>query len=230
MTSQWIASQNNALIIVDVQNDFCPGGNLAVNDGDKIIPGINDLRQHFSTVVLTQDFHPQGHSSFASSYDGRAPMETIMMPYGPQTLWPDHCVQGTRGAEFHSDLVRLDTDLILQKGTNKDIDSYSGFLENDKKTQPRFADGFTLTEKLKSRGVDSVTFVGLAGDFCVGWHALDAVKAGFNSVAVWDLTHSIGIPLDDKGNTTETEMLTQLNDAGVIVTQSSQLQSVLRPK
>lgn len=228
--AQWMASDNTALIIIDIQNDFCPGGSLAVTGGDEIIPGINSLRQHFKNVVVTQDFHPAGHSSFASSHKGKSPMEIIEMPYGDQVLWPDHCVQGTKGAEFHSGLTVLNTDLILQKGTNPQIDSYSGFFENDQKTPPRFEDGRTLTETLKGIGVDTTVFVGLAGDFCVGYHGVDATKEQFNSVVAWDLTRSIAMSLKNGTNeTTETLMLAQLKDAGAQVVQSQNLQAILRP-
>lgn len=228
--AQWMAPDNAALVIVDVQNDFCPGGNLAVPGGDEIIDGINSLRQHFENVVVTQDFHPAGHSSFASSHKGKKPQEMIQMPYGNQVLWPDHCVQGTKGAEFHPDLVVLDSDLILQKGTNPEIDSYSGFFENDQKTPPRFEDDRTLTETLRGIGVDTAVFVGLAGDFCVGYHGVDAVKEGFNSVVAWDLTRSIAMPSPiNGGGTTETDMIEKLIIKGAQVAQSPSLQAVLRP-
>lgn len=224
----WQVPENVALVVVDVQNDFCEDGNLAVPDGNAVIPVINSLREHFETVVLTQDFHPAGHKSFASSHEGKEPLETVEMPYGTQVLWPDHCVQGTKGADFHEDLVQKETDLIIQKGTDTEIDSYSGFFENDGKTQPVFSDnGDTLSERMRAQEKDTLVFVGLAGDFCVGWHALDAVKEGFNAVVVYEGTRSIGIPLED-GKTTETEMLHQLEEAGVTVVQkASELKPVL---
>ncbi|MEP2715903.1 bifunctional nicotinamidase/pyrazinamidase [Pseudophaeobacter sp.] len=161
-----------ALIVIDVQNDFCPGGALAVPEGDAVVAPINTLMEGFETVILTQDWHPAGHSSFASSHQGKAPFETVEMRYGTQVLWPDHCVQGSKGAEFHSGL-NLQGDLILRKGFRPAIDSYSGFFENDQKT-PTGLEGY-----LRSRGITDLTLVGLATDFCVGFSALDAVKLGF---------------------------------------------------
>ena len=161
-----------ALIVVDVQNDFCPGGALAVAGGDEIVPGINALMEEMDAVVLTQDWHPAGHSSFASTHDA-APMSITDMPYGPQVLWPDHCIQGTRGAEFHADLKTDRADLIIRKGHNPAIDSYSAFFEYDKVT-PTGLEGY-----LRTRGIDTVTLVGLATDFCVNYSAVDAAKLGF---------------------------------------------------
>jgi nicotinamidase/pyrazinamidase len=163
---------NEALIVIDVQNDFCPGGALAVAEGDQIVPGINALMAEFSAVVLTQDWHPAGHSSFASSH-GAEVMSLMQMPYGPQVLWPDHCIQGTQGAAFHADLETDRANLIIRKGHNPAIDSYSAFFENDK-TTPTGLDGY-----LRTRGIDSVTLVGLATDFCVNYSAVDARKLGF---------------------------------------------------
>ncbi|MFY9240855.1 MAG: bifunctional nicotinamidase/pyrazinamidase [Roseovarius sp.] len=162
-----------ALIVIDVQNDFCPGGALAVADGDAIVPGINATMTGFSTVILTQDWHPAGHSSFASSHPGRAPMEMAQMPYGPQVLWPDHCVQGSAGAGFHAGLNVDRADLIIRKGYNPAIDSYSAFFENDRST-PTGLHGY-LTE----RGITDLTMVGLATDFCVNYSALDAARLGY---------------------------------------------------
>ncbi|OED46858.1 nicotinamidase [Rhodobacteraceae bacterium (ex Bugula neritina AB1)] len=161
-----------ALIVVDVQNDFCPGGALAVPGGDEIAAPINAMMDDYDAVILTQDWHPAGHSSFASSHAGKAPFETIGMPYGPQVLWPDHCVQGTNGAAFHPDL-RTDGDLIIRKGFRAAIDSYSGFFENDQIT-PTGLEGY-----LRSRGITRLTLVGLATDFCVAFTALDAARLGF---------------------------------------------------
>ena len=152
--------KTHALIVIDVQNDFCPGGALAVAGGDDIVSGINALMDDFGVVVLTQDWHPAGHSSFASSHAGKSPLELIDMPYGPQVLWPDHCIQGTTGADFHADL-RTDADLIIRKGMNPAIDSYSAFFENDH-TTPTGLEGY-----LRTRGITDVTLVGLATDFCV---------------------------------------------------------------
>lgn len=163
----------NALIVIDVQNDFCPGGALAVPEGDQIVPGINALMQDFDTVVLTQDWHPSGHSSFASSHDGKSPYEMIDMPYGPQVLWPDHCVQGSNGSNLHADLNVARANVIIRKGTNPAIDSYSAFFENDQKT-PTGLEGY-----LKTLGVTEITMVGLATDFCVQFSAQDAARLGF---------------------------------------------------
>lgn len=174
----------HALLVIDMQNDFCPGGALAVPGGDEIIPGINRLIAESETVILTQDWHPAGHSSFASQHPGKAPLDQIDMPYGPQTLWPDHCIQGTSGAAFHKD---LDTsgDLILRKGFRAGIDSYSAFHENDQST----ATG--LEGYLRARGISALTLVGLATDFCVAWSAMDAVRAGFSATVRLDLCRGI---------------------------------------
>lgn len=163
-----------ALIVIDVQNDFCPGGALAVPDGAAIVPGINALMPDFDAVILTQDWHPAGHSSFASSHQGNSPYDVIDMPYGPQVLWPDHCVQGTGGAAFHPDLNLTAADLIIRKGYNPAIDSYSALFENDRKT-PTGLEGY-----LRSRGITQLSLVGLALDFCVGYSAVDAENAGFD--------------------------------------------------
>ena len=161
-----------ALIVVDVQNDFCPGGALAVAGGDEIVVPINNRMADFDAVILTQDWHPAGHSSFASSHKA-AKFSTTEMPYGSQVLWPDHCVQGSIGAAFHKDLDSDRADLILRKGYRPGIDSYSAFFENDRRT----ATG--LEGYLKTRGVFDVTFVGLATDYCVAYSALDAARLGF---------------------------------------------------
>ena len=161
-----------ALIVVDVQNDFCPGGALAIAGGDEIVAPINNRMADFDAVILTQDWHPAGHSSFASSHKA-AEFSTTEMPYGSQVLWPDHCVQGSIGAAFHKDLDIDRADLILRKGYRPGIDSYSAFFENDRRT----ATG--LEGYLKTRGVFDVTFVGLATDYCVAYSALDAARLGF---------------------------------------------------
>lgn len=161
-----------ALIVVDVQNDFCPGGALAVAGGDEIVAQINNRMADFDAVILTQDWHPAGHSSFASSHKADV-FSNIEMPYGPQVLWPDHCVQGSLGAAFHKDLATNRAELILRKGYRPGIDSYSAFFENDRST----ATG--LEGYLKTRGVRDVTFVGLATDYCVAYSALDAARLGF---------------------------------------------------
>lgn len=178
----------HALIVIDMQNDFCPGGALAVAGGDEIVPEINARMAQAAAVVLTQDWHPEGHSSFASQHAGRAPLQQIDMPYGPQVLWPDHCVQGTQGAAFHPDLKTNRADLIIRKGFRPEIDSYSAFFENDQST-PTGLDGY-----LRSRGLTKLEFVGLATDFCVAWSALDAAKLGFEVRVLNDLCR--GIDLD----------------------------------
>ena len=164
---------SEALIVIDVQNDFCPGGALAVPGGDEIIPEINAMMDDFPAVILTQDWHPAGHSSFASSHPGKAPFETVEMPYGPQVLWPDHCVQGSPGAAFHPDLRTDRADLVIRKGFRPEIDSYSAFFENDR-TTPTGLEGY-----LRSRGIEALTLVGLATDFCVNYSALDGARLGF---------------------------------------------------
>lgn len=162
-----------ALIVIDLQNDFCPGGALAVPGGDAIVAGINARMNDFGAVILTQDWHPADHLSFASQHRGRAPMELTQMPYGPQVLWPDHCVQGTPGADFHPALNTSRADLILRKGFRRQIDSYSAFFENDRAT-PTGLRGYLTT-----RGITDLTLVGLALDFCVHYSAVDAAQLGF---------------------------------------------------
>lgn len=174
-----------ALIVIDVQNDFCPGGALAVPEGDVIVPGINALMADFDAVILTQDWHPAGHSSFASSHAGKQPMELIDMPYGPQVLWPDHCVQGSKGAAFHGELNTTVADMIIRKGYNPAIDSYSAFFENDQ-TTPTGLEGY-----LRTRGITDLTLVGLATDFCVNFSAVDAAKLGFAVTVRQDLCRAI---------------------------------------
>ena len=177
-----------ALIVIDVQNDFCPGGALAVAGGDEIVPGINALMADFDAVILTQDWHPAGHSSFASEHPGKAPLETVEMAYGTQVLWPDHCVIGSRGAALHADLDTDRADLIIRKGFRRAIDSYSAFFENDHET-PTGLEGY-----LRTRGIEGLTMVGLATDFCVKFSALDARKLGFEVTLRPDLCR--GIDLD----------------------------------
>ena len=176
-----------ALLIVDVQNDFCPGGALEVPNGDQIIPAINQLSKQFDIVVQTQDWHPKEHSSFASSHQGKEPFETIEMPYGEQVLWPDHCVQGSRGADFHADLETNRSQLIIRKGFRKDIDSYSAFFENDDETTTG------LTGYLRERDIDTLYTVGLATDFCVKWSVIDGIKEGFNVFVIEDAVKGIDI-------------------------------------
>jgi nicotinamidase/pyrazinamidase len=178
---------NQALIVIDVQNDFCPGGALAVAQGDAIIPQINALMGEFQTVVLTQDWHPADHSSFAANHAGAAPFSNVQMPYGAQTLWPSHCVQGTKGAEFHPALRSDLAQLVLRKGFRAAIDSYSALFENDK-TTPTGLDGY-----LRARGITGLTLVGLAADYCVAFSALDAVAQGFAVTVLQDACRAIDL-------------------------------------
>jgi nicotinamidase/pyrazinamidase len=176
-----------ALIIVDVQNDFCPGGALAVPRGDEILPAVNRLAAEFTHVILTQDWHPRGHASFASSHPGKQPFETIEVAYGEQILWPDHCVQGTPGAAFHPRLDASHAELIVRKGFRRAIDSYSAFFENDHRTPTGLA-GY-----LHERGLQRLTLCGLATDFCVLYSALDGRKAGFEVSVVTSACRGIDI-------------------------------------
>ena len=162
-----------ALLVIDVQNDFCPAGALAVVGGNEIIPHINEEMAKYDCVVLTQDWHPKGHSSFATSHEGKNPLELIKMPYGDQVLWPDHCVQGSKGAEFNPDLNIEQANAIIRKGSNPFIDSYSAFFENDRKTSTGL-DGY-----LKSLEIEKISLVGLATDFCVNYSAQDAANLGY---------------------------------------------------
>jgi nicotinamidase/pyrazinamidase len=165
----------DVLLVVDVQSDFCPGGALAVPRGDEIVPAVNRLARNFAHVVLTQDWHPAGHSSFASAHPGKSPLDTVAMAYGAQILWPDHCVQGTPGAAFHPGLDIPHAELVVRKGFHKTIDSYSAFRENDRKTPTG------LAAYLHERVFERVTLCGLATDFCVLYSALDARAAGFDA-------------------------------------------------
>ncbi len=176
-----------ALIVIDVQNDFCPGGALAVPEGNEIVSGINALMAEADAVVLTQDWHPAGHSSFASSHAGTSAYDMTEMPYGPQVLWPDHCIQGTPGAQFHSDLNSDRADLVIRKGYNPAIDSYSAFFENDHET-PTGLEGY-----LRTRAIDSLLMVGLATDFCVHFSAVDAARLGFAVTVREDLCRAIDL-------------------------------------
>lgn len=213
----------DALVIIDIQNDFCPGGALAVAEGEAIIPGVIELAKQFSTVILTQDWHPKGHASFASSHQQPA-FSTTTLAYGEQTLWPDHCVQGTPGAQFHESLRAagvLDAACaVIRKGMNPAIDSYSAFFENDKVTPTGLA-GY-----LRNRGIQTVFFVGLAYDFCVGYSALDAQEDFFDAIVVKDLTRAIGMPV---GATTTIGLIEdQFTAAGVTVVNAADIQ--LTPK
>lgn len=191
-----------ALIVIDVQNDFCPGGALQVAGGDEIVPGINALMDEASAVVLTQDWHPADHTSFADNHEGAAEYSVVEMPYGPQVLWPRHCVQGSSGANFHSGL-RTDADLIIRKGFRAEIDSYSAFFENDHKT-PTGLEGY-----LRTRGLSKLVMAGLATDFCVAFSAIDAAKLGFDVEVRLDLCRAIDL------DGSLASAIQQMKDAGV---------------
>jgi len=171
-------SNNRVLLIVDVQNDFCPTGALAVAGGDEVVPVVNELSRQFPHVILTQDWHAPDHLSFASMHPGKRPLERVTLPYGEQILWPDHCVMGTHGAEFHPDLDVANCELILRKGFRREIDSYSAFFENDRRTPTGLA-GYLL-----ERGLASLFIAGLATDFCVAYSAVDARKLGFEVTVI----------------------------------------------
>lgn len=218
-----INKETDALVIIDIQNDFCPGGSLAVDGGHDIIAGVASLADQFKTVILSQDNHPADHSSFASHH----PIGTqspVVMPYGEQTLWPDHCVQGTHGAEFHADLhksgIVARAAAIIRKGMNPDIDSYSAFFENDGTTPTG------LSGLLREIGVSRVFFVGLAYDFCVGYSAIDAVAEGFHAVVVKDLTRGIGIPLEQ--GTTIDVIESRFQECGVTLANAADLTPKVR--
>jgi nicotinamidase/pyrazinamidase len=179
--------ESDVLLVVDVQNDFCPGGRLAVPGGDEVVPGINRTARRFKHVVLTQDWHPSGHQSFASSHPGKQPFESIEVAYGPQILWPDHCVQGTPGAQFRDDLRIPHAALVLRKGFRPSIDSYSAFYENDRKTPTGLA-GY-----LRERGMTRVFLAGLALDFCVRFSAEDARREGFAVVVIDEACRGIDV-------------------------------------
>lgn len=193
----------HALVVIDVQNDFCPGGSLAVDRGDEIIPTVNRLIKESENVILTQDWHPANNSSFASSHARAMPFDTVEMAYGPQTLWPDHCVQGSRGADFHPDLQWARAQLVIRKGFRIGIDSYSAFFENDHKT-PTGLGGY-----LRERNIGSLTLVGLATDFCVAYSALDAVAQGFQVRVRLDACRGIDL------NGSMDIMLERMKQAGV---------------
>jgi nicotinamidase/pyrazinamidase len=187
--------RTDVFVVIDVQNDFCPGGALAVPLGDAVVPVINKMSARFDSVVLTQDWHPAGHRSFASSHPGAKPYDTAHLTYGEQTLWPDHCVQGSRGAEFHPKLDVQRAELVIRKGFRPGVDSYSAFFENDRRTSTG------LTGYLRERGFKRVFFAGLATDFCVAYSAIDARKMGFEACvflrgcAAIDLGGSLGMAL-----------------------------------
>jgi len=194
-----------ALIVVDLQNDFCPGGALAVNGGNAIVPLVNTMIAEAEHVVLTQDWHPAGHSSFASSHPDKAPFDSMDMVYGQQTLWPDHCVQASQGAAFHPDLNWTKAELVIRKGFRPAIDSYSAFFENDRRTPTGLA-GY-----LRERGITAITLCGLATDYCVAFSALDAVNQGFATKVRLDACR--GIDLDGS----VAVMLDEMRGAGVVL-------------
>lgn len=202
-----------ALLIVDLQNDFCEGGALEVPGGSEIVPAVNNLLEDFDAVIQTQDWHPEGHSSFASSHHGKEPYDTVEMDYGTQVLWPDHCVQGSAGAEFHPDLVTQKSQVIIRKGFRTSIDSYSTFYENDHKTKTGLA-GY-----LNARGITDLYTVGLAADFCVKWSVLDGIKEGFTMHIVKDAVK--GIDLDGSLDQAWKEM----KKAGVNIVSSEEILS-----
>jgi nicotinamidase/pyrazinamidase len=187
MAEATVITGADALVVIDAQNDFCPGGALAVADGDRVVPVANRLAPRFRHVVLTQDWHPRGHVSFASSHPGRQPYERIMLPYGEQVLWPDHCIPDTPGADFHPDLDTRQAGLIVRKGYNPDIDSYSALYENDHRT------GTGLAGYLRERGLRRLFLAGLATDFCVLYSALDARRDGFDVHVIEDAVRGIDL-------------------------------------
>lgn len=183
-----VLTPSDVLLVTDLQNDFCPGGALAVPEGDEIVPLVNRLAQRFEHVILTQDWHPRRHISFASSHPGTRPFDTIEVAYGTQTLWPDHCVQGTPGADLHPSLNVPHAELILRKGFRREIDSYSAFLEDDHKTATGLA-GY-----LRERGLKRLFLCGLAYDFCVRYSAIDGAAAGFECIVIEDATRAVNLP------------------------------------
>ena len=187
MSNRFTIGERDVLLVVDIQNDFCPGGGLGVPNGDEVVPVVNRLAKKFAHVVLTQDWHPPGHLSFASSNPGTQAFQTIEVAYGPQVMWPDHCIQGTRGAEFRADLDIPHAELVLRKGYHRAIDSYSAFYENDRTTHTGLA-GY-----LRERGFERIFMVGLAFDFCVRYSAEDAHREGFQVAVVEDGCRSIDL-------------------------------------
>tara|TARA_B100000683_G_scaffold44135_1_gene39892 strand:- start:569 stop:1165 length:597 start_codon:yes stop_codon:yes gene_type:complete len=192
-----------ALLVIDVQNDFCPAGALEVAGGNEIVPYINKEMLKYDCVVLTQDWHPKGHSSFATSHEGKNPLELIKMPYGDQVLWPDHCVQGSKGAEFHPDLNIEQANAIIRKGSNPFIDSYSAFFENDRKT-PTGLDGY-----FKSLEIENINLVGLATDFCVNYSAQDAANLGYKVSVLEKMCRAIDL------NGSLAAAMSEMQDCGV---------------
>ena len=179
--------EDTALVLIDIQNDFCPGGALAVDKGDEIVEISNKIQEQFKIKIITQDWHPSTHKSFASNHEGKEPLSTVEMFYGQQVLWPNHCIQGTEGSKFHSKLITDSADLIIRKGFRPEIDSYSAFFENDQKT-PTGLDGY-----LKSRGVNKIYLCGLALDFCVYFSAIDGAELGYNVNVIQDACRAIDL-------------------------------------
>ena len=204
-----IDRDHDVLVVIDVQNDFCPAGALAVPDGDAVVPPINRIAQGYEHIVLTQDWHPPGHRSFASAHPGRTPYERIALPYGEQVLWPDHCIQDTPGAALHAGLRLGRAQLVLRKGFRAAIDSYSAFFENDQTTPTGLA-GY-----LRERGLRRAVFVGLATDFCVAWSALDARRLGFEAVVLLEACRAIDI------DGSLAQALARMREAGVMLIESS---------
>jgi nicotinamidase/pyrazinamidase len=201
----------DVLVVIDVQNDFCPGGALAVADGDAVIEAIHKVAPKFEHIVLTQDWHPAGHSSFASAHPGKRPFEQVELSYGMQTLWPDHCVQGSKGAEFHPALQLPQAELILRKGFRPQIDSYSAFFENDRVTPTGLA-GY-----LDERSLTRVFLSGLAYDFCVGYSALDARRLGLSAIILRDACRAINL------NGSVAKMEARFSEVGVTLIESAAL-------
>ena len=208
MSTAAIDPARDALIAVDVQPDFMPGGALPVPEGDAVVPAINRLLDLFAVCAATQDWHPAGHLSFASSHPGAAPFSRVMAPYGEQTLWPDHCVQGTPGAALHPGLRADRFAVVLRKGWRREVDSYSAFTENDRRTTTGLA-GW-----LRDQGIRRVFLAGLATDFCVGWSGLDALDHGFEVALVTDACRGIGLPGPDGGADSTADMLAKLRAGG----------------
>ena len=207
-----IKTRQNALIMTDIQLDFCPGGALAVNEGDQIIPVVNAIAAKFDKIIATQDWHPADHLSFAANHPGKNIYDMVELGGVPQVLWPAHCVQGTPGAGFHPDLDLRPVDLIIRKGTNRGIDSYSAFMENDKKTQTGL-EGF-----LKGLGITQLFFTGLATDYCVFYSAVDAVNLGFEVFVILDACRGVNVPANNV-ETAKQDMARQ----GIVLIESGDL-------
>jgi nicotinamidase/pyrazinamidase len=212
--SAFTITPETALLIIDVQNDFCPGGSLAVEEGDRIIPTVNEISPRFPMVVATRDWHPEGHISFASRHAGKNPQDTVETGAGEQILWPDHCVQGSSGAAFHPDLDVRPVNLILHKGSKVDLDSYSAFFENDKRTETG------LRSLLQGLGFERVVVCGLAADVCVYFTAVDAKSVGFDTAVVWDATRGVDIPAGSVENARS-----DMESRGISFIESSELAS-----